>query len=171
MTLAYRLATPADGPALAEMGRRCFVETFGPHFPADDMAIHLERMFGPEGLQAEIPDPAFRVAMARDGGEIAAYLKLAPMTLAVPHEAGALEIKQLYVLAPWQGAGVAAALMAWAIETARENGAPALYLSVWEQGARAIAFYRRQGFEQVGEAPFVLGTRAYQDPVMRLGLQ
>jgi len=170
VNIAYRTAAAADGTALAEMGRRCFVETFGPHFPADDMAIHLERMFGPAGLPAELADPGCRVRMATDGEEIAAYLKLTPVSLPVPHEEGALEIKQLYVLAPWQGAGVAAALMAWAIETARAARSPALYLSVWEGGARAIAFYRRNGFEQVGHAPFILGTRAYQDPIMRLAL-
>lgn len=170
MSLSYRLASAADGPALAATGRRCFAETFGPHFPPDDMAIHLARMFGPGGLPEELKDSACRVRMAETADEAAAYLKLAPMTLPVPHEPGALEIKQLYVLAPWQGAGVAAALMAWAVETARSVGAPALYLSVWEHGGRAIAFYRRQGFETVGVAPFVLGTRTYQDPVMRLAL-
>jgi ribosomal protein S18 acetylase RimI-like enzyme len=92
------------------------------------------------------------------------------MRLPAPHEPGAREIKQLYVLAPWQGAGVAAALMDWAVGTARADGAPALYLSVWAEGARAIAFYRKHGFAQVGEAPFQLGTRLYQDPIMRLGL-
>ncbi len=170
MSLAYRLATAADGAALADMGRRCFVETFAPHFPAGDMAIHLERMFGPTGLAEELKDPAYRVRVAEEDGEAAAYLKLAPMTLPIPHEPDALEIKQLYVLEPWQGAGVAAALMDWAVGRARADGAPAIYLSVWEHGARAIAFYRRQGFETVGVAPFVLGTRTYQDPVMRLAL-
>jgi diamine N-acetyltransferase len=170
VSLSYRRASAADGPALAAMGRRCFAETFGPHFPPDDMAIHLARMFGPGGLPEELKDPACRVRIAEEAGEAGAYLKLAPMTLPVPHERGALEIKQLYVLAPWQGAGVAVALIAWAVETARADGAPALYLSVWEHGARAIAFYRRQGFETVGVAPFVLGTRTYQDPVMRLAL-
>ena len=170
MSIAYRPASPEDGPALADMGRRCFVETFGPHFPADDMAIHLKRMFGPEGLPTEIHDPALRVQMAEEDGKIAAYLKLAPIDLPVPYERGALEVKQLYVLAPWQGAGVAAVLMDWAVETARAAGAPALYLSVWEQGARAINFYSRHGFVKVGEAPFRLGTRTYQDPVMRLDL-
>ena len=170
MSVTYRDAGRADGPALADMGRRCFVETFGPHFPADDMALHLRRMFGPEGLPAELGDPDRRVRMAEEDGEIAAYLKLTPVSLSVPHEPGVLEVKQLYVLQPWQGVGVAAALMDWAIETARTEGAPALYLSVWEHGARAIAFYARRGFQKVGVAPFRLGTRTYQDPVMRLGL-
>lgn len=170
MTVTYRDAVMADGPALAEMGRRCFVETFGPHFPADDMAIHLERMFGPAGLPEELRDLAIRVRMAEEEGEVAAYVKLTPMALPVPHEPGALEIKQLYVLAPWQGSGVAGALMDWAVETARAGRAPAIYLSVWEEGLRARRFYARRGFEMVGTAPFRLGTRDYADPVMRLGL-
>ena len=170
MSLSYRTAGPADASALAAMGRRCFVESFGPHFPADDMALHLERMFGAAALPAEYGDPALTIRMAEADGEVAAYLKLAPMKLQVPHEPGALEIRQLYVLTPWQGAGVAAALMDWAVETMRAAGVPALYLSVWEKGDRAIAFYRKQGFEIVGVAPFRLGTIDYQDPVMRLQL-
>ena len=170
MTLTYRDAGPADALALAAMGRRCFTETFGPYFPPDDMALHLEQMFGAAALPAEYEDPALRIRMAEADGAIAAYIKLTPMKLPVPHEPGALEIKQLYVLTPWQGAGVAAVLMDWAVETARAAGAPALYLSVWEEGHRAIAFYRKQGFEIVGKAPFQLGSRTYQDPIMRLAL-
>jgi ribosomal protein S18 acetylase RimI-like enzyme len=170
VTLTCRNAGPADAPALAAMGRGCFTETFGPYFPPDDMALHLETMFGPGALFAEYQDPALRIRMAEEAGAIAAYLKLTPMHLRVTHEPEALEIKQLYVLTPWQGAGVAAALMDWAVETARAEGAPALYLSVWEEGHRAIAFYRKQGFEIVDTAPFRLGSRTYQDPIMRLAL-
>ena len=170
MTIAYRTAGPGDAPALAALGARCFAETFGHAFPPGDMALHLETMFGPEALATHYRDPALRIRMAEEDGAVAAYLKLAPVALDVPHEAGALEIKQLYVLAPWQGAGLAAALMDWAIGTGRTGGAPALYLSVWEQGGRAQAFYRKHGFETVGAAPFRVGARVYQDPVMRRGL-
>lgn len=170
MSVAYRDAGSADAPALAAMGRRCFVETFGAFFPAADMALHLERKFGPDALAAEYLDPALRIRMAEAEGAVIAWLKLAPMDLPVSHEPGALEVRQLYVLEAWQGAGVAAALMDWAVETARAAGAPALYLCVWERGDRAIAFYRKQGFEIIGHAPFQLGTVAYRDPVMRLAL-
>ncbi len=170
MSVSYRTAIAADTPALAAMGRRCFEETFGAFFPAADMALHLASHFGQEALPREFLDPALRIRVAEVDGAAVAWLKLAPMSLPVPHEPGALEVKQLYVLAPWQGAGVAAALMDWAVETARADKAPSLYLCVWERGDRAIAFYRRQGFETVGVAPFRLGTRQYQDPVMRLAL-
>ena len=170
MSVAYRDAGPADAPALAAMGRRCFVETFGAYFPAADMALHLARKFGPEALAAEYLDPALRIRIAETDGEAIAYLKLGPMDLPVAHEDGALEVRQLYVLEAWQGAGVAAALMDWVADAARVADAPALYLCVWEKGDRAIAFYRKHGFETVGTAPFRLGTVDYQDPVMRLAL-
>ena len=170
MSISYRTAGPADAPALADMGRRCFAETFGAHFPPADMALHLERKFGPAALAGEFTDPGLFIRMAEAEGEAVAYLKLAPMGLSVPHEPAAREIRQLYVLGPWQGAGVAASLMGWAAEIARAHGIPALYLSVWEKGERAIAFYRKHGFETVGVAPFQLGNTVYQDPVMRLAL-
>jgi ribosomal protein S18 acetylase RimI-like enzyme len=170
VSLAWRTAGPADAPALAAMGRRCFVETFGAFFPADDMALHLARKFGPDALAAEYLDPALHIRIAEQDGVPAAYIKLGPMDLPVPHEPGALEVKQLYVLEAWQGAGVAAVLMDWAATAGRAAGAPALYLCVWEKGDRAIAFYRKHGFETVATTPFQLGTRQYQDPVMRLAL-
>ena len=154
------------------MGRRCFVETFGAHFPADDLALHLDRMFGPDGLPAELADPAVRVRHGRGGRR---DRRLSEARADEPAgrriEPGALEIKQLYVLAPWQGAGVAAALMDWAIETGARRMAPRPCTSA--SGRRATApspSMRRQGFVTVGDAPFRLGTRVYQDPVMRLDL-
>ena len=170
MSITYRTAGPADAPALAAMGRRCFAETFGPHFPPADMALHLERKFGTDALAREYLDPALTIRVAEADGAVVAWLKLGPMDLPVPHDPAALQVMQIYVLAGWQGAGVAAALMDWAADTARARGAPALYLCVWEKGDRAIAFYRRQGFETVGETPYQLGTLQYQDPVMRLAL-
>jgi len=170
MTVTYRLATPADGPALSAMARRCFTDTFGAHYEAADLAVHLDRAFGPGGLSAELSDPSYRVMVAEDDGAVAGYLKLAAMTLPVDHPAGALEIKQLYVLEPWHGTGVAPVLIEWAIATSREAGAPALYLSVWAHNDRAIAFYRRHGFVMAGHAPFTVGGQTDHDPVMRLDL-
>lgn len=170
MTVTYRLATHADGPILSAVGRQCFAETFGPYFPAADMTTHLDRSFGPNGLVADLADPACRVRMAEEDGRIAGYLKLMPMDLPIDHPPGSLEIKQLYILEPWQGAGLAAALMNWAAETARADDAPALFLSVWQEGARAQAFYRKHGFEIIGSAPFAIGDTAMIDPVMRRDL-
>jgi ribosomal protein S18 acetylase RimI-like enzyme len=68
-----------------------------------------------------------------------------------------LELNRLYVDPRWHGSGAAPALMAHAIEIAHQRGAQTLYLSVWKRNHRAIAFYARHGFEQMGSVPFPLG--------------
>ena len=70
MSIAYRTAGPADAPALAATGRRCFAETFGGAFPPDDMALHLETRFGPDALPAEYLDPVLSIRLAEDGASV-----------------------------------------------------------------------------------------------------
>ena len=43
--------------------------------------------------------------------------------------------------------------MAETLARARALGRRTMYLSVWERNARAIAFYRKVGFRDVGSSP------------------
>jgi putative acetyltransferase len=62
---------------------------------------------------------------------------------------GSGEIGML-VAREWRGRGVGSALLAAAIEWARENELHKLCLGVFPHNARAIALYRRFGFVQEG---------------------
>jgi diamine N-acetyltransferase len=58
--------------------------------------------------------------------------------------------------------------------TSREataRGAETLWLGVWEQNSRGIAFYRKCGFADVGTQTFVLGSDPQDDRVMALPLK
>ncbi|MEQ1692392.1 MAG: GNAT family N-acetyltransferase, partial [Gemmatimonas sp.] len=52
------------------------------------------------------------------------------------------------------------------IETAQSRGARTLWLGVWEQNPRAIRFYEKCGFVDVGSAVFHMGTEVQHDRVM-----
>jgi ribosomal protein S18 acetylase RimI-like enzyme len=58
------------------------------------------------------------------------------------------------VLERVQGQSVAAALMDWALARMRARGGEDAYLGVWQGNDRALRFYRRRGFEIVGEYMF-----------------
>ena len=60
--------------------------------------------------------------------------------------------------------------MAAAVEAARAAGARTLWLGVWERNARAIAFYRKSGFDEVGTQTFVLGADHQRDLVLARSL-
>ena len=63
------------------------------------------------------------------------------------------ELSAFYVRAEARGAGVADRLMASVVDAASERGVVQLELWVYAGNPRAIAFYRRHGFEQSGVMP------------------
>ena len=98
------------------------------------------------------------------------YAKRGPPHLPFTPRGTPTELRQLYVLGPWQGAGVAATLIEWVIDSARRSGADELYLSVFTDNHRARRFYEKYGFVAEGTYAFMVGTHADQDIVMRLAL-
>ncbi len=168
--IVYRTARAEDGPALGAMAARCFMETFGHLYDPADADAFLAATFGPGGLPAQIADPAYaiRVAIADEG--IVGFCKLGACALPAPAPCDALELKQLYVLADWQGASVAAALMDWTIAEARERGAAHVALGVYVDNARARRFYARRGFVEIGKASFLVGSKIDDDRIYCLTL-
>ena len=67
---------------------------------------------------------------------------------------------------PWHGQGIAQRLMDSVSDIARRRGAETLWLAVWEFNPRAVAFYRKCGFVDVGSKAFILGTDRQTDRVM-----
>ena len=167
--IAYRDAAPADAATLATLGADSFRETFGHLYSAADLELFLANHAAASWAD-ELADPAFAVRVAEQGGAMIAYAKLGPARLPFTPEDGAVELRQFYVLRPWQGAGVAGALIEWVIAAARGRGADALFLSVFTENLRARRFYTRHGFEEVGTYAFMVGTHADEDIVMRLTL-
>lgn len=167
----YRDATPADGPALDAMARVIWVATFGHASSPEDSAAYLDTAYGPDGaLIRSLADLDVSIRVGVEDGRIVGYAKLtAPW---VPEAEGetALQLSQLYVAAEHHGRGVAQALLVWTLDTARARGATALFLTVWEENARAIRFYGRHGFEHVGDYAFAVGEQVDRDLVMRLAL-
>ena len=154
----YRAPTRADAEALCAMARRSFVETFGPLYRPADLAAFVDEKFGPAGLGAQIGDPRFAIRIACTDDGIIGFAKLGPVGLPPPAVAqGAIELHQFYVLREWHGLGIAAALMEWALATARASDKSAVYLGVYVDNLRARRFYARYGFVAIGEYLFPVG--------------
>ncbi|MEO0499678.1 MAG: GNAT family N-acetyltransferase [Pseudomonadota bacterium] len=172
MTIAYRTPTLADAEALTALGRRSFVETFGHLYARADLDTFLTEVFGPKGMPVELAGNAYTFRVAEDDADLIGYCKVGPLFLPAPDDGrGKIELCQLYVLKPWQGTGVAAALMDWALAHARAKGHDDMYLSVWSENHRAQRFYARYGFEEVGRHDFMVGSQADDDRIWRLKLR
>ena len=167
--IVYRTATPNDATALATLGAESFVATFGHLYASADLALFLDN-HTVGGWTDELTNPDFAVRVAEEDGALIGYAKLGPAHLPFTTETGAVELRQLYVLGPWQSAKVGAALIEWVIAAARARGADGLFLSVFTDNHGARRFYARYGFEPLGAYKFMVGTHADEDIVMRLAL-
>jgi ribosomal protein S18 acetylase RimI-like enzyme len=159
----------ADVPALAAMARESFVATFGTLYTPANLDHFLTRVLSEAALGAEVADPAFTFRIARDAGRIAGFVKLGPRGIPIAVD-DAIELRQLYVLAEWQGSGVAATLMDWALGEARARAAKAVLLTVYTDNIRAQRFYQRYGFRDVGRYDFPVGDQIDEDRIYRLDL-
>jgi diamine N-acetyltransferase len=158
---------------LSKFAVDAFVATFGHIYAADDLNIFLSDWNTADQLAAQLPDPAFAIALIRDQGAIIGFAKLGPIDFTLPdgHPADrATELHQLYLSNEAKGTGVADALMAWAIGEARARDNAILYLSVFTENPRAQSFYRRYGFYDVGRNPFRVGNHVDEDRIWRLDL-
>jgi len=168
--IRYRDAVPGDGPALADMARRCFTETFGTLYRQSDLAAFLEQAFGAEGLPSQLSDPDFAVRLALEDEQIVGFAKMGPVAFPGDWPPSAIELYQFYVLGPWQGQGVAPALMEWVLDHSRRQGSTEVILSVYVDNHRARRFYQRYGFEEIGRYEFRVGETIDDDRIMRLAL-
>jgi GNAT superfamily N-acetyltransferase len=169
--VAIRPATRADAATLSAFAQRCFHDAFAADNRAEDMAAYEAATFSPERQAAEIADPAVRVLLAHVDGALAGYAQVvasgAPRAVSGP---APVELRRFYVARDWHGRGVADQLMDAVLATARTLGAATLWLGVWDRNARAIAYYRRRGFTDVGSYVFVLGSDRQTDRLMARGV-
>jgi len=158
------LSSEAD--LLADISRSTFSETFAPANTREDMAIFMEQQFTSEQLKAEMGKPGYLHLLASYNGAPAGYLFLKQHSHQLLQETLALEISRIYCLQAFQGKGVGKAMMDYALQYAKENGLPTVWLGVWKENAKALAFYTSFGFRIFGETDFILGNDLQKDWLM-----
>lgn len=174
---AIRDGRPSDAARLSELADATFRAAFGPFNTREDLYLHGARYFTPEAQAAELADPRMDTLVVEGAGEGEAgptsaapllgyaQLRLGPapacVTGAVP-----IELQRFYVVPDLHGRGLARELMEAVLARASERGAQTVWLGVWEKNPRAIRFYDKFGFREVGDQTFVLGRDPQRDLVM-----
>lgn len=167
--MTLRRAEPHDAAALSALGRRTFIHEFGHLYAAQDLADYLDGTYTPAIQAQEIAAPDLRVTVVEQGGELTGYAVSGPCKLpvdAMPD--GAYELRRIYLSPDMKGNGLGSALLADALDFFREEGASAVYVGVWSENRAAQAFYRKAGFEKIGDYRFMVGNHADAEWIMQL---
>ena len=165
--LPIRRGVPADAEALAAFAARTFHETFAADNRPEDMRDYLASAFGIEHQSRELADCGVATLLVHDAGMLVAYAQVRRITppACVTHER-AIQLRRFYVDRPYQGRGIAQPLMSAVHDAVRAFGGRHVWLGVWEHNPRALAFYRKQGFVDVGYEDFHLGSDRQIDRIL-----
>ncbi len=171
MAVVIRPAVLEDAALLENLGARTFRETFEPHCSARDLAAFLANTYGEAKQRTELADPSRPALVLEIDGVPAGYaqLRLGHREPCIRQERP-VELQRIYVLRTHHGGGHGAALMQAALGAARAWGADLIWLGVWEYNHKALAFYARFGFKEVGDHLFKLGRRSDRDVILAMEL-
>jgi ribosomal protein S18 acetylase RimI-like enzyme len=167
MVGSLRRGGESDAALVAAFAARTFMETFGHSTSPANMAAHVAAAYGVEQQGKELRDPEGVTWLVEHEGLLMAFAQVRrnapPIALPHPH---LIELHRFYVDAPWHGRGMAQRLMAATRTAARGLGGEWLWLSVWSENHRALAYYRKAGFVDVGQIDFLLGDERQVDRLM-----
>jgi ribosomal protein S18 acetylase RimI-like enzyme len=166
--IEIRRAVDDDAPALSILADRTFRAAFADANTPENMQRHCESAYTPAVQLAEIRDPSRETWVVDVEGRLVAYvqLRLDAASQRVPGDRP-VEIQRFYVDASFHGAGLAHDLMAHVVTRAQAARSAVLWLGVWERNPRALAFYRKWGFEVVADHIFMVGSDPQRDLIMR----
>ena len=165
--IEVRRAGIDDVDALSLVSDATFLETFAHEIPGEAMLAHCQTKHAPSYLAAMLEGGAQGWLAEIDGTPIG-YALLIPEPELDAAVSGDVELKKIYVLSRFQGSGTAQRLFAEVMDAARDN--KRLLLGVKDDNHRAIAFYKKQGFEVIGTRRFDVGGKLYDDLVFARNL-
>lgn len=155
--MIVRSAKKSDLKALIEVARETYAKAFGHTFTAPDLAAHLERTLS-ETYFARALDEDVILLAARDDRIIGFIQFGSAKALAESMLDDEQEIRRIYVVSGFQNQGVGKLLMDTAMTHPLLNDASNVYLDVWERNLGAQKFYKRYGFNVIGERKFAVAS-------------
>lgn len=156
-----------DAQPLAALAEATFRDTFAAANTPADMDRHCATAYG-ETIQAqEIASPDRVTLVADQDGRLVGYaqVRFGDTPTCVDARAPG-EIQRLYVVRDCHGRGVAHDLMRACLAALAARGTDVAWLGVWERNPKAIAFYRKFAFREVGAHVFTVGSDPQRDIVM-----
>ncbi len=160
-----RIATLQDVEALCQIGAKTFAETYGEQNTLENLHKYLEERFNTKKISDEILTAETVFLLVELNNETIGYAKIR-VNLAENPDPKAIEMERIYIEKALHGQKFGAVLMQKCMDVSRKKGYQSLWLGVWEYNPKAIAFYKKWGFEIFGTHIFQLGDDAQTDYLM-----
>ena len=148
-------AGPENCQLLAAIGKTSFLESHGNSASSEDIADYVNQKFTIEAFQTELSDPKNIFYILYYDNKPAGYSKI---IFNSPHpniqQQGVTKLERLYLLKEFYNLKLGQTLFKFNVELSKTNHQTGMWLFVWTENKRAVAFYKKTGFKIIGEHSF-----------------
>ena len=181
VALALRFADAADTEIIAALAIHVFLDTYAtagtlpdlaaPDLAAPDLAAEAFAEYGVEAFRSRLAEPHRKFLLAEQGAGLIGFAEMLTSAREArgTHLLGA-ELVRLYVQPRAQRRGIGRALLRQVEAIAIDAGLSALWFTVWEGNANALAFYAAQGYATKAAAIYSFRVRHYHNHLMARAL-
>ncbi|KAJ3311711.1 hypothetical protein HDV04_003856 [Boothiomyces sp. JEL0838] len=141
--MIYRQAIEQDAQEVVDFLKQTTLDTFNQDFTIEELNGFVSAF-----------TPTLGLSWIKDGFVyLASTDKIVGIVVASKFNDTSGEIKKLYITKDFHGKGVAKHLLDKAIEWINAKFPSPIYIEVYSGNDRAVAFYKKHGFEIVDKAP------------------
>jgi diamine N-acetyltransferase len=166
-SINIRIAVSSDMANLVVLKQQVWVATYAEEGIRAEFSDYLLTTFTLENEKALLENPLKKTLVAEQNGHLIGCAVIAfdeecpiPVTGRIP------EIAVLYVLERFTGMGLGKNLLDKALREIKQSGFDAAWLTVYHKNERAINFYKKYGFTDIGIAFFKMQGNQYENRVL-----
>lgn len=167
MKITIREATQADLKSLAVLKQQVWISTYATQGITEEFSNYVLSEYSVENVSRTISDNRKLILLATHHECVigCAEIILSPKS-PVNSVEPCIEISTLYILERFQGVGVGKRLLAKCISEVRNLEYNKIWLTVYHKNYKAIDFYTKQNFTDIGETDFILGNEKHKNIIL-----
>jgi diamine N-acetyltransferase len=164
--ITFRPARADDALCLGVLSTHVFLDTYCRQGIRADLAREALAKHSVAHYEALLADPARTILVAEcEGFMVALSVTVNDKRCEAGPDVAAAELDHLYVQEPFTGRGVGRDLLRHAEKAAAARGAEMLWLTAWVGNARALRFYPRCGYDDLGETTYSFEGASYPNRI------
>ncbi|MDP3759475.1 MAG: GNAT family N-acetyltransferase [Ramlibacter sp.] len=164
--ITYRPGDVSDALCVGVLGTQVFLDTYAPEGTRPGLAREVLGNFSMPAIQAQMENPWAAFLLAERAGHLIGFAQLThgARHLLVPHVRAA-ELNRLYIHERFTSTGIGTELLRRAETLAARHGAAAIWLTAWVGNQRAVLYYPRRGYQDVGASIYSFEDDHYENRV------
>ena len=165
--VGLRAAVATDAHCLGVLATQVWLDTYAADGIRETIAAEVLHSFSPHAIGALIAEPAVTFVLAENNAHLIGFAQwTAGARHALVNGVNPAELDRLYVQERAAGRGVGTLLLESAERTARSQGVDALWLQAWVHNDRALRFYRKHAYLDLGSSEFRIGPEVHENRVL-----